>query len=460
MVIHEDIQEIRKSIGGLFRNVGKIKAFRRQCFTLIQVCMDLQRHWEGHRQGSYHDLKRIIQEASGVLTTAADPEGSKRMGEVSAGFEACIGSIERYDRSYLTSCRHSGGNTMRCPTGDHNYRAKLATATSADKRRETRAVKIFQKTPREVKGAKKKVVHFIFHSFAIGKERTLSYDVYEDTTLSELLYKFNKGIKGVRITLAENPRFYLDLSHPYNTPELLGIKQTMFDPPGAVPRKIPEQNLSNFFRDREGALYDGIHLKRLIPYNISNEDTLKNMMKTWLSLRPTAASAPLPLHGFWGLDFWQQVPPGEEFDRWFQIVLEHLIDNARHFGPGSTPVITMPKPELPQISEPIPHLTPVESSGSAVYPSGTLNTVAYSTLSLNTTGRPAQAMPAPQPNITKNSGATTAVSRVDAMWEMPGAYNFPEVSEHIPRSVESNAMPTAKKKSWIRRTINGLIGRA
>ncbi|KAG9092184.1 hypothetical protein FS749_015938 [Ceratobasidium sp. UAMH 11750] len=372
--------------------------------------MDLQRHWEGHRQGNYHDLKRIVQEASKVLTAAADPEESKRTGEVSARFEACIGSIEQYDRSYLTSCRSSSDNAVRCQIGDHDYQAKLATATSADKRRETRAVKIFQKTPREVKGAKKKLVHFIFHSFAIGKERTLSYDVYEDTTVSELLYKFNKGIKGVRITLAENPRFYLDLSHPYNAPDLLGIKQTMFDPPGAVPRKIPEQNLSNFFRnenkpimihvyvdqrpfisledpsaswgfslakwdrdripggilrDREGALYDGIHLKRLIPYNTSNEDTLKNMMKNWLSLRPTATSASLPLHGFWSLDLWQQVPPGEEFDRWFQIVLEHLIDNARHFGLGSTPVVTMPKPELPQISEPVPHLTAVESSGFA-----------------------------------------------------------------------------------------------
>ncbi|KAG8696257.1 hypothetical protein FRC08_007278 [Ceratobasidium sp. 394] len=262
-----------------------------------------------------------------------------------------------------------------------------------------------------------------------GANQAIKDDVYEDTTVSELLYKFNKGIKGVRITLAENPRFYLDLSHPYNAPDLLGIKQTMFDPPGAVPRKIPEQNLSNFFRnenkpimihvyvdqrpfisledpsaswgfslakwdrdripggilrgnvhrsifevtsrlmihkiDREGALYDGIHLKRLIPYNISNEDTLKNMMKNWLSLRPTATSAPLPLHGFWSLDLWQQVPPGEEFDRWFQIVLEHLIDNARHFGLGSTPVVTMPKPELPQISEPVPHLTAGESSGFA-----------------------------------------------------------------------------------------------
>jgi hypothetical protein len=82
-----------------------------------------------------------------------------------------------------------------------------------------------------------------------------SFDAYwvdelcGDTTLAEVLYKFSKGIQGTRISFTENPRFYYGLSSPYNTAESLGIETSFSDPPGSIPRKSPESNLSTFLGD-------------------------------------------------------------------------------------------------------------------------------------------------------------------------------------------------------------------
>jgi hypothetical protein len=82
----------------------------------------------------------------------------------------------------------------------------------------------------------------IFTTFDID----LTDELCEDATLAEVLYKFSKGINGVRIPLTDNPRFYHGLSDPYNTAESLGIQTSLFDLPGSIPRKSPESDLSNF----------------------------------------------------------------------------------------------------------------------------------------------------------------------------------------------------------------------
>jgi hypothetical protein len=83
----------------------------------------------------------------------------------------------------------------------------------------------------------------IFASFDIY----LVDELYENATLAEVLYKFSKGIQGVRrIPLTENPRFYHGLSGPYNTAESLGIKTSLSGSTGSIPSKSPESNLSTF----------------------------------------------------------------------------------------------------------------------------------------------------------------------------------------------------------------------
>jgi hypothetical protein len=71
-------------------------------------------------------------------------------------------------------------------------------------------------------------------------------ELYEGTTLAEVLYMFSKGIKGVHLALTDNPRFYHGLAYPYNTAEDLGIRVLQSDALGSIPQKKPEDSLSAF----------------------------------------------------------------------------------------------------------------------------------------------------------------------------------------------------------------------
>ncbi|KAG9126062.1 hypothetical protein FRC07_005063, partial [Ceratobasidium sp. 392] len=265
------------------------------------------------------------------------------------------------------------------------------------------ATKALKRTPRELKGtkAKKKPVCFVLHSFVDRKETSIPDDISEDITSAELLYKFNKGFHNTRITLAQNPKFYFGQHPPYNTPELLGMEQHLGGSSSAIPRKLPltEQGLSNvlrgnaglviihvyfdwspysisvehpeatwafslakwnvdrtpqgIFKDQDGVLYDGIHLKRLIPEVPVHDDIFKQMMKPWIVLRSTTTGRLVNLDRFWHLDFWNEVSPDDPFSRWCLIFLEHLVKAA--CNPGilalEVPVTTQPG-SIPRVKEP------------------------------------------------------------------------------------------------------------
>ncbi|KAG8790797.1 hypothetical protein FRC12_010970, partial [Ceratobasidium sp. 428] len=168
MVFHYQFTELKASISGLLRKIGRVKDFRRQCITLIQVCMDLQGHEEGH----YDSLRQIIQEANEIIVALGDPEGFKNKNHsVNALFDACIQNIDNYERLYLASCQPSDGNLARCK---HDYKVRLEEARGHDKHRESCATKIFQTPPRKTESGKKRPARFVLHSFAAEKPTLLS----------------------------------------------------------------------------------------------------------------------------------------------------------------------------------------------------------------------------------------------------------------------------------------------
>ncbi|KAG8795587.1 hypothetical protein FRC12_012326 [Ceratobasidium sp. 428] len=78
------------------------------------------------------------------------------------------------------------------------------------------------------------------------------------------------------------------------------------------------------FRDRAGVLYDGRDIQLLIPHDPQDENSLKDMMKTWLTLRLTEGER-VSLQGFWDLELWKEVSQNTPFDIWFQLALKCLV---------------------------------------------------------------------------------------------------------------------------------------
>ncbi|KAG8790806.1 hypothetical protein FRC12_010979 [Ceratobasidium sp. 428] len=206
MVIRNVIDdELGLDFGGMCRKIGRIDAFRYRAVELITICMDIYSHIDNEMsQKAHQDLTNIKLLADEALDAAAGHTVLQPTEETDDKFQHCMGRVRRFGLVHLTPCR--------------------------------------------VSGAKEKLTYIMIHNSLDQIPEGRPHKLYDDTTISELVYRLNKGISDVRIPLAGNPRFYRLEPNPgaYLDAKSLGFRQ----PTGqkdVIPRKEPEVGLSVFF---------------------------------------------------------------------------------------------------------------------------------------------------------------------------------------------------------------------
>ncbi|KAG8712245.1 hypothetical protein FRC08_014845 [Ceratobasidium sp. 394] len=210
----------------------------------------------------------------------------------------------------------------------------------------------------------------MLHSLWDNGELLPGYQLYDDTTQSEVFYRLSKGFKGKRVALSQNPHLYCDFISPYKTAENFDLNLTEDEAPEPILRKKPEADMKNFqrskrpvihvyfdaspliilevtyrrrsfslakwdkstslvlLRDRvNGALYTGIDLMRLIFYSNLSEMAQQERMCAWsvsksiATLLAEPAFYPSPL---------ASIPRNEESSsaQRLRTMLEGLLDGA------------------------------------------------------------------------------------------------------------------------------------
>ncbi|KAG9100506.1 hypothetical protein FRC06_004078 [Ceratobasidium sp. 370] len=238
----------------------------------------------------------------------------------------------------------------------------MSDAKLKDITRESWAEKLYLKNPRTVEPGLLRTVLLVFHS--VSKEVEIKFDLHEHATLQELIYRLNKGIKGTRVTLSQNPYVYDGFVPPYNGAESFCVAEN--DGSGSISQKRPENDLEAFrdndkpihiyfdrgplisledpaakwsfswakwyggnfpngmLRGRNGILYDGKHLMRLISYHDLAEPERIKRMNAW-RVSASATSPPSDSYRHNAAVYWGQEPSSA---RRLPIMIDKLRDQS------------------------------------------------------------------------------------------------------------------------------------
>ncbi|KAG9089392.1 hypothetical protein FS749_001379 [Ceratobasidium sp. UAMH 11750] len=255
MVFGDNIKELEGSVVGLIRRIGRIKTFRRQSITLIEICRELQDH-----------LK------------ADNPQGDCK------AFE-----------SIQTAVKSRAGDSDPCELGTHGYQARMTAAENKDTIRERIAAKLLRKNPRELsKGHRGRQVTLsqnprLYCDFISPYKTVENFNLNpteEDAPEPILRKKPEADMENFRGTKRPVIHVYFDASP-------LIILEVTYRRRSFSLAKWDKSTSLILLRDRvNGALYTGIDLMRLIFYSNLSERAQNERMNNWPISKSISSAEP------------------------------------------------------------------------------------------------------------------------------------------------------------------------